>query len=182
MDHGASHLSSRRDRRNPFPCRPSATGLRHISRAKPAEPNHPGDLKIMKHTLLALILALTAVSWAQDATPAPSTDQQTTTEKQKSACCDKMSASDSKDMKMCPRHGKHAKGGKGSCCAGEKAMSCCSKDGKSCMKDDKAAAACCKDCGKDKTASSCCGKDCAEGCCSKNAEAAMNCCHHASHS
>jgi hypothetical protein len=136
----------------------------------------------MKHTLLALILALTAVSWAQDATPAPSTDQQTSTEKQKCACCDKMSASDSKDMKMCARHGKHAKGAKGSCCAGEKAMSCCSKDGKSCMKDDKTAAACCKNCGKDKTASSCCGKDCVEGCCSKNVEAAMNCCHHASHS
>jgi hypothetical protein len=124
----------------------------------------------MKHTLLALILALTVVSWAQDATPAPSTDQQTSTEKQKCACCDKMSASDSKDMKMCARHGKHAKGGKGSCCAGEKAMSCCSKDGKSCMKDEKTAAACCKDCGKDKTASSCCGKNCAGGCCSKNVE------------
>jgi len=136
----------------------------------------------MKHTLLALILALTAVSWAQDATPAPSTEPQTSTEKQKCACCDKMSASDSKDMKMCARHGKHAKGAKGSCCAGEKAMSCCSKDGKSCMKDDKTAAACCKNCGKDKTASSCCGKDCVEGCCSKNVEAAMNCCQHASHS
>jgi len=93
-----------------------------------------------------------------------------------------MSASDSKDMKMCARHGKHAKGGKGSCCAGEKAMSCCSKDGKSCMKNEKTAAACCKDCSKDKTASSCCGNNCAEGCCSKNVEAAMKCCHHASHS
>lgn len=135
----------------------------------------------MKHTLLALILALTAVSWAQDAPPAPSTDQQTSTEKQKCACCDKMASSDSKDMKMCARHGKQAKGGKGSCCAGEKAMSCCSKDGKSCMKDDKAAA-CCKSCGKDKTATSCCGKDCGGSCCSKKVEAAMNCCHHASHS
>jgi hypothetical protein len=143
---------------------------------------HPGDLKIMKHTLLALILALTAVSWGQNATPTAPTEPQTSTEKQKCACCDKMSSSGSKDMKMCARHAKHAKDGKGSCCAGEKAMSCCGKDGKSCMKDDKTAASCCKNCGKDKTASSCCGKDCAEGCCSKNAEAAMNCCHHASHS
>jgi hypothetical protein len=143
---------------------------------------HHGDLKIMKHALLALILTLTAVSWEQDATPTAPSQPQTSTEKQKCACCDKMASSDSKDMKMCARHGKHAKGGKGSCCAGEKAMSCCSKDGKSCMKDDKAAAACCKDCGKDKTASSCCGKDCAGSCCSKKVEAAMNGCRHASHS
>ncbi len=141
----------------------------------------------MKHTLLALILALTAVSWAQDATPTPSTDQPTSAQKEKCPCCDKMSSSgskdmNSKDMKMCARHSKHAKGAKSSCCAGQEAMSCCSKDSK-CMKDDKAAASCCKNCGKDKTASSCCGgKDCKEGCCSKKVEAAMNCCHHASHS
>lgn len=137
----------------------------------------------MKHTCLALIiLALTAGLWAQDATPMPSADQQTSTEKQKCACCDKMSASDSKDMKMCARHGKHSKGAKNSCCTGEKGMSCCGKDGKSCMKDDKTVASCCKKCGNDKTASSCCGKDCPEGCCSKNVEGTMNCCHHASHS
>ena len=136
----------------------------------------------MKHTFLALILALTAVSWGQNATPTAPADQQTSTEKEKCACCDKMSSSDSKDMKMCARHGKHAKGAKGSCCAGEKAMACCGKDGKSCMKDDKTAASCCKNCGKNKTASSCCGKDCAEGCCGKKVEAAMNCCHHQSHS
>jgi hypothetical protein len=138
------------------------------------------EIELMKHKLLALVLALTAVSWAQTATQTAASDQPQSTEKVKCACCDKMASADSKDAKMCARHGKHAKGK--DCCARKEAASCCGKDGKSCMKDDKAAASCCKDCGKDKTASSCCGNDCKEGCCSKKTEAAMNCCQHASHS
>ena len=139
----------------------------------------------MKHKMLALILALTVVSWAQTATQtAPAAPQQSTApvEKGKCACCDKMASADSKDAMSCSRHAEHAKHGKemASCCAGKDGKSCCGgKDTKSCMKGDKNAASCCKDgCGKDKTASACCGgKDCKEGCCSKKKEAAMNCCH-----
>ena len=140
----------------------------------------------MKHKMLALILALTVVSWAQTSTQtAPADPQQNTApEKAKCACCDKMASANAKDAKMgCSRHGKHAKDDKTSCCAGKEAKSCCGgKDGMSCMKDGKDAASCCKDCGKDKTASACCGKECKEGCCSKKTETAMNCCQHASHS
>lgn len=127
----------------------------------------------MKHKILALMLALTMMSWAQTATQTePSAPQKS---EAKCACCDKMASADSKDNGMsCARHNASAKDGKG-CCAGKEAMSCCSgKDGKSCMKDDKNAASCCK--GKDKTASACCGKDCKGDCCSKKAESAMNCC------
>lgn len=129
----------------------------------------------MKHKLLALILALTLVSWAQTATPTAPADQPKSTEQEKCACCDKMASADAKGAKMCARHSKDAKHGAG-CCDGKEGMSCCGKDGHSCMKDKQAAAACCKNCGKEKTAS-CCGGECKEGCCSKTT-AAMNCCHH----
>lgn len=126
----------------------------------------------MKHKMFALILALTAVSWAQTSTQPPT---QPPVEKAKCACCDKTASSDAKGSGMaCKRMGKDAKG-MASCCAG--------KDGKGCMKDDKSAS-CCKDgCGKgakDKTASACCGADCKEGCCSKTKaeHARMECCHH----
>ena len=134
----------------------------------------------MKHKMLALVLALTIVSWAQTSTQAAPSDQQQSTEKAKCACCDKMASADSKDAKMCARHGKHAKNAK--CCAGKNMASCCGTNAKCCMKDDKTASGCCKECGNGKTASNCCGKDCKEGCCSKKTEAAMSCCHHQSHS
>lgn len=132
----------------------------------------------MKHKMLALILALTVVSWAQEATQtAPATPQQST-EKAKCACCDKTASADAKGE--CCAHHDHAMG------SGEKdAMSCSRKDGKSCcggkdaqscMKGDKGAS-CCKDCGKDKTASSCCGGKCEKDCCKKMETAGMNCCH-----
>jgi hypothetical protein len=110
----------------------------------------------MKHKMLALILALTVVSWAQTATQTSPADPQPGTapaEKTKCACCEKMASTDSKDAGMsCSRHAKHGKE-MASCCTGKNAKSCCSdKDGKSCMKDDKTAASCCKNnCGKDKS-------------------------------
>jgi hypothetical protein len=137
----------------------------------------------MKHKMLALVLALTVVSWAQTSAPNASADpqQNAAPEKAKAGCCDKMDSAGSKDAMICSRHGEHSKDAKASCCAGKKAKSCCAgKDGKSCMKDDKNAASCCKDCSKDKVASACCGKDCKEGCCSKKTEAATSCCKHAS--
>jgi hypothetical protein len=129
----------------------------------------------MKHKLLAVILALTVVAWAQTATQsAPDSQNATSTEKPKCGCCDKVASADMKDGKMsCPRH---SKGGKEttSCC-GEKGC-CAGKDAKSCMKDAKAGS-CCKDCGKDKMASACCGKDCKECPCSPEKEkTAKKCC------
>lgn len=125
----------------------------------------------MKRNVLALILALTVVSWAQTATQsAPSTPQQSTTEKAKCACCDKMA--ESKDgHTACMRHAKNGDAKQmASCCAGNNGGSCCGKDAKSCMKDDNSASCskdgCCKQ--KDKTASCCTGKSCCKGCCGSN--------------
>jgi hypothetical protein len=145
---------------------------------------------IMKHKMIALILALTVMSWAQTATPtAPSTPQQSNVPADKKCpCCDKLAAADTKDTAACcARNGQHAKQGKemASCCAGTEAKSCCSgSDAKSCVKNGKDnTAACCGDtCSRDKnTTASCsrnCGKDCQKDCCStkKNSTIAKNCC------
>jgi hypothetical protein len=135
----------------------------------------------MKHTLLALILAFTVVSWTQEATqPAPAAPQQsTTTEKAKCACCDKMSMDAKGGHSCCMRH-EHSADNKESmsCCSGKDGKSCCGgKDAKSCMRADKGAS-CCKDCGKDQTASGCCGGKCEKDCCKKMEHADMSCCHH----
>lgn len=125
----------------------------------------------MKYKLLALILALTVVSWAQstNSTQAPAPDKPTA--ESKCACCDKMSSTakpESGEQKHACMHAS-AKDGKevASCCAGKDDASCCKgKDGKACMKT--ASAGCCgekcahmKDCcsAKDskKTAHNCCG-------------------------
>jgi hypothetical protein len=144
------------------------------------------ETSIMKYRMLALILALTVVSWAQTET-APSTTQQSTVpaEKAKCACCDKMGAGDMKDVESCcAHHDMKSRDGKDS----KEMASCCGgKDAKSCMKNgkDKTAAACCKQgcskgsSGKDKTAIACCGSKCdrnAKGCCSKMEKSAKNCC------
>jgi hypothetical protein len=96
--------------------------------------------------MLAVILALTVLPWAQTPTPnnADATAQSTTTAE--CPCCQKMA--DAKDGK---------------------AMSCCSaKDGKSCMKGDKKEMAACVKAG-------CCaeGKDC---CKKDGDKSAMACC------
>lgn len=136
----------------------------------------------MKSKIFALILALTAVAWAQTSnqtTPSDSTQNTAPADKAKAQCCDKMGANGA----SCPRHGKKEAKGMASCCGDKEMKSCCGgKDGKSCMKDDKTAASCCKDgCGKDKSAKACCsGKDCGKGCCSsmKSDKTAKNCCAH----
>jgi hypothetical protein len=161
----------------------------------------------MKYKMLALFLALTVASWAQTATQTtPATPQQSTVpaEKAKCACCDKMTAADSKDAHACCAD--HAmkgdmagmKDGKemASCCAGKEAKSTDGKDAMACMKGDKdkAAASCCKDgcskdsCGKGKTASACCGEECGKdggkGCCAgmKSDKTAKSCCTKELHS
>jgi hypothetical protein len=145
------------------------------------------EIWIMKYKMMAVVLALTVMSWAQTATQTtPPAPQQSTepAEKAKCPCCDKMAAVGTKDTHACcAHHGKHASDekGMGSCCAG--------KDAKSCMRSEKDAAAgsCCKDgcskesCEKDKTASACCGGSCGKdgekGCCSsKNPEKTVKTC------
>jgi hypothetical protein len=90
----------------------------------------------MKYKMLALILALTVVSWAQtEIQNTPSTPQQSTApEKAKCACCDKMAASDSKDTPAACMQ-KHDGKETASCCAGKDEKSGCGgKDAMSCMK------------------------------------------------
>ena len=132
----------------------------------------------MKYKMLALVLALTVVSWAQTATPAsPSTQEQSAPTDKKGSCCDK---ADAKDAHACCAH--HDMKDK----SGKEVASCGGKDAKSCTRksDDKTAASCCKDsCSKDKTASACCGGDCGKegdkGCCSKKGDkTAKSCCNH----
>jgi len=118
----------------------------------------------MKYRMLALILALTVVSWAQTATQTtPSNPQQSTApEKSQCACCDKMASSDAKDARAACM-GKHDGKEMASCCAGKDAKSCCGgEDAKSCMKDGKMA-----DCCKGQRRDECdrrAGKDCGKGC------------------
>src|ERR1035437_3370098 len=142
----------------------------------------------MRYKMLALILALTVVSWAQTATQTtPSIAQQSTVpaDKAKCGCCDKMAAADSKDAHaFCAHHDMQAKDGKemASCCAGKDAMASGGKDAMSCMKNDKdkASAPCCKEaCSKDG-----CGKDSEKGCCSgkKTEKTAKSCCAKETHS
>ncbi|MGO9087311.1 MAG: hypothetical protein ACLQBK_18995 [Candidatus Sulfotelmatobacter sp.] len=146
----------------------------------------------MKHKMLTLILALTVASWAQTATQnTPAAPPQTTAPaaKGKCACCDKMTGA--KAGQSCCHHEMAGKDDKAmSCCSGKDAKSCCGgTDAKSCMKNDKDKAACCADCGKDKTAAGCCagqcGKDHEKGCCcsaNKTEKTASNCCRHDSRS
>jgi hypothetical protein len=118
--------------------------------------------------MLALVLALTVVTWAQTATQnSPSTAEQTAPAKAKCACCDKMAKSDSKDAHAACMQ-KHEGKEVAACCAGKDEKSCCGgKDAASCMKDGKMAESCCK--GKDgmkcdRKAS----KNCGKGCCGSN--------------
>ncbi len=131
----------------------------------------------MKYRMMALILALSVMSWAQTATQGapPATQEKTApADKAKCPCCEKMAAADMKDMKGgCCMHQKgHAKH------SGEMASCCGGKDGKSCMKADKdkatATAGCC---GKDKMAEGCCGGKDGMSCMKDSKEkAAGGCC------
>jgi hypothetical protein len=120
----------------------------------------------MKYRMLALILALSVVSWAQTATPTISSPQESGAPAAKGACCEKMAAGDAKDAHACCAHHADAKD-MASCCKGKEGASCCDgKDAKSCSKSGKNN---CADCGKNETAKVCCGskceKDCAGGKC-----------------
>jgi len=135
----------------------------------------------MKCKILAVVLALTVMSWAQTATQAtPSTPQQSTAPAdKKGSCCDKMAATDAKDAHACcAHHDTQTKDGKeiASCCAGKDAKSD-GKDTMACMKadKDKTATASCGDC----SSGDCCSKDHEKGCCAshlKGEKTAMNCC------
>ncbi len=107
----------------------------------------------MKRNLIAILLALTVMSWAQSTPPTqtPAPDQKTAPADAKPGCpcCEKMSSADHssmhKDMKACMHH--DAKDGKETmaCCSGKEAKdaaSCCGKDVKACSKDGKTMACC----------------------------------------
>src|ERR1039458_196939 len=108
---------------------------------------------MMRHKLIALVLALTAVSWAQTATQtATSTSPQNTAPSDAKACpgCNKMASADMqvKDgPACCMRPAKATTDGKEpACCAGKDKAACCSgKDAKSCKRNraDKTAVSCC---------------------------------------
>jgi hypothetical protein len=118
----------------------------------------------MKYKTIALILALSVISWGQNSTPNSNANPQASTqstEKAKCPCCDKSS---SKGAIACARHGRQAKG-MASCCAGKDGKCCGGDQAKACMRGDKT---CCNDCMKDKTAS--CGPACENEC-------KMGCCH-----
>lgn len=159
-----------------FPPAPKARSpiCSKIHAAKPPKPIHTQETRFMKHKIFALILALTVVTFAQTATQTtPSAPEQSSPEKAKPACCDKMSADSKGGHGSCMRHGHGDAKEMASCCAGKEAASCCGgKDAKSCMKDDKTAASCCKEgCGKAKMASCCdrkAAKQCGRGCCGSN--------------
>ncbi|MGD1024057.1 MAG: hypothetical protein ABR880_14825 [Candidatus Sulfotelmatobacter sp.] len=132
----------------------------------------------MRFKIIALILALTVMSWAQTATPsAPSTPQQSTVPAEAKACpcCGKASAETKEGQACCAHHAAAAKDAKEpACCAGKDKAACCSaKDAKSCKRNssDQTTAACC---GGEK-----CVKDCEKGCCAshkKDDKTAMNYC------
>jgi len=121
---------------------------------------------MMRHKLIALVLALTAVSWAQTATQtATSTSPQNTAPSDAKACpgCNKMASADMqvKDgPACCMRHAKATTDGKEpACCAGKDKAACCSgKDAKSCKRNraDKTAVSCCSN--------QKCGGDCEKAC------------------
>ena len=83
----------------------------------------------MKYKMLVLILLLTVMSWAQSATPSASSPPQQSTvpaDQAKCACCDKMSARDTKaGATCCAHHNMEAKDGK---------QMASDKDAVSCMK------------------------------------------------
>jgi hypothetical protein len=115
----------------------------------------------MKYKMLALIMALAAVSWSQDTQTAPATPHKT--DKANSACCDKMAKSDSQnDHAACMR--KHDGQEMATCCSAKDGKSCCGTDAACCAKDGKMAQSCCKG----KAGMKCDrkpGKECAKDCC-----------------
>ncbi len=119
------------------------------------------EIVAMKHKLLALVLALTPMSWAQTEAPAPAPAPQQNTapaEKKACSCCDKMSGAKSAEgPSCCARAQATASDGKTpSCCAGKSAGCCSDKNAKSCTRSMEQTATACnrKSCGKQ------CGKSC----------------------
>jgi hypothetical protein len=136
----------------------------------------------MKHKMLAIVIALTAMCWAQTATKSTAANPQQDSASATSAkcpCCDKMAAGEMK----CAHHDRQAKDSKDTMPDGKEGMSCMRTKqratgaccGQDCTKD-----ACSKASSKDKTASCCgdrCNKDGKCCCAGKTGEkTAANCC------
>lgn len=134
----------------------------------------------MKFKLIAFVLILAIASWAQTATPAPSSPDNASPEA-KCSCCDKATtgttAASHKHMDACMHAKSGSKDGKevASCCSGKDKATCCTgKDGNSCAKMTASAGCCGNHCSAE-GAKDCCsdGKDCARKDAKKTAH---NCC------
>jgi hypothetical protein len=135
----------------------------------------------MKFKMIAFILSLSILSWAQTATQSkpnqatpPTSSAAQADNKAECPCCQK-TAESKEAMACCAHHEMAANDGEKPmpCCAGKDAKSCMEdKEGKSCMQGDKSQTASCG-------GSGCCGAD-HEKCCSKSEKdgekAAMGCC------
>ena len=143
----------------------------------------------MKRNLIAILLALTSMTWAQSTTPnqTPAPEQKAAPAEAKPGCpcCDKMATADHssmhKDMQACMHHDASAKDGKeaASCCSGKDvkdakgAASCCGgKDAQACAKDDKSAGCCASGKPGEGHEMACCsgkaGDASTQGCCAGN--------------
>jgi hypothetical protein len=141
----------------------------------------------MKAKLLAILLGLSVMSWAQSATPnpTPAPEQKTAPAeaKHECPCCEKMGAMHDhaamhdhgamKDMEGCCMHkDAAAKDGKEamSCCAGVEGKMACGHetDAKATAKDGKAPASCCAGGKCEGKEMSCCAGEAAHGCCGGN--------------
>jgi len=135
----------------------------------------------MKSKLLAMLLLLNVMCWAQTATPnpVPAPEQKSTPADAKPgcSCCEKMGdmhdhAAMHKDVQACmhSREGKDAM----DCCAGKdgkEAMACChGKEANATAKDGKTASCCAAGKCEGKEMSCCASKDgkSAKGCCAGN--------------
>jgi|SRR5215470_2565198 len=120
----------------------------------------------MKYKVIAILLALTIVAWAQSANTSqpPATDQKSENVDKKAipCCCEKMSG-EHKEAKSCMRDGSK------NCCSGKHAASCCKdKEAKACMKGGETFSCCSEGkCGDGEKMSCCSAKKVqkAESCC-----------------
>lgn len=128
----------------------------------------------MKYKVITLILALSAVAWAQTASQNPTPQASTPANPRADcACCNKAAAKDAHSCSCCAHHDMSAKdGNEAMSCCGKDIKSCCSgKDGMSCKRTD-----------KDKTAANCgdCMKDHEKNCCATardgDSKTGMSCC------
>lgn len=120
----------------------------------------------MQYKMLALTLALAAISWAQTATPTTPSTPQAGNSRAQCACREKMARADGNDaQRCCARPGARNTGAQemASRCSGKEGASGCSdQDAKSSTKPGKDK--CRSDGGPGEMAKTCCGSHCRKQC------------------